>query len=281
MSADEVNYSQLDHRLELDGLVALVTGASSGIGRATTIRFAQVGARVAGLARSADGLNETCRLANRAAGRECCLPVICDVTSEDQLISAFARVIDAYGRIDIVVANAGSIQNASIQDTTLKLWQEMLDVLATAYFLTAREAFRHWLKAGIRGSLVFVTSKNAVVASPGAAAYSAAKAAAQHLGRSLAEEGGPRGIRTNIVLPDGVIRGTNILPPGEREKSAARHGVSPDRLEDYFKQRNALKVMVTPEDVAEAILFLAGPRSQKLNGVAITVDGGMVAAYLR
>jgi NAD(P)-dependent dehydrogenase (short-subunit alcohol dehydrogenase family) len=281
MVSSDVDYSQIDSRTELHGLTALITGASSGIGRATAVRFAQAGARVAALARTAGTLSETCTLANQASGEERCLPFVCDVTKEEQISSAFEAAIRSFGRIDIVVANAGSMQNAPIQDTPLRLWQDMLDVLATGYFLTAREAFRHWLKVGIRGSLVIITSKNAVVASPGASAYAAAKAAAQHLARTLAEEGGPHGIRTNTVLPDGVIRGTNILPPGERERSAARHGVPPERLEEYFQNRNALKVMVTPQDVAEAILFLAGPRSRALNGVAITVDGGMVAAYLR
>lgn len=277
----EVDYGKLDRQQELQGLAALVTGASSGIGRATAIRFAQAGARVAALARSEDTLQETCEIANQAVGENRALPLICDVTQEDQLVSAFEEAIKSFGKIDIVVANAGSMQNAPVHKTPLKLWQDMIDVLATAYFLTAREAFRHWVEAEVRGSLVFVTSKNAVAPSPGASAYAAAKAAAQHLARTLAEEGGPLGIRTNTVLPDGVIKGTNILPPGQREKSAARHGVSPDRLEDYYQQRNALKVMITPEDVAETILYLASPRSQKLNGAAITVDGGMAVAYLR
>jgi NAD(P)-dependent dehydrogenase (short-subunit alcohol dehydrogenase family) len=281
MTEVEVDYGQLDRQQELQGLAALVTGASSGIGRATSIRFAQAGAKVAALARSKEKLQEACKIANQTAGHTRAMPLICDVTREEQLVSAFEQAITSFGKIDIVVANAGSIQNAPIHKTSLKLWKDMIDVLATAYFLTAREAFRHWINAGVRGSLVFVTSKNAVAPSPGASAYSAAKAAAQHLARTLAEEGGPLGIRTNTVLPDGVIRGTNILPPGQREKSAARHGVTPDRLEEYYQQRNALKVMITPEDVAETILYLASPRSQKLNGTALTVDGGMAVAYLR
>lgn len=281
MSEDEINYAEIDGNKELEGLVALITGASSGIGRATAIRFAQVGAKVSVLARSQNKLEETCEIANIESGGERALPIVCDATIEDQMISAFEKTIKNFGNIDIVIANAGSMQNAPIQETPLKLWQDMFDVLATGYFLTAREAFRHWLDKSIRGSLVFVSSKNAVAPSPGASAYGAAKAAAQHLARTLAEEGGPHGIRTNTVLPDGVIRGTNILPPEQRKKSAARHGVPEDKLEEYFKNRNALKVMVTPQDVAESILFLAGPRSQKLNGVSITVDGGLPISYMR
>ena len=281
MSENKAHYEEIPKHKELEGKVALITGGSSGIGRATAIRFTQCGAKVAILARSKDGLEETCNRAKNSEGKQVCLPIICDVTRENEQIEAFVRTIEAFGHIDIVVANAGSFKNAPIQDTSLELWQEMIDVVATGYFLTAREAFRHWLGQKIRGSLVFVTSKNAVAPSPGASAYAAAKAASQHLARTLAEEGGPKGIRTNIVLPDAVIRGTNILSSEQRKKTAARHDVDPDNLEEYFKKRNALKVEITPEDVAESILFLAGPRGQKLNGVAITVDGGMAVAYLR
>lgn len=266
---------------ELEGKVALITGASSGIGRATAIRLAQEGARVAVLARSADRLNETILLINDQVGSGFAIPILCDVTLEEAIIDAFAQTIDTFGSLDIVVNNAGSMQNAPIENASLKLWQDMYDILATAYFLVARQAFRYWKANKRPGSLVFVTSKNAVAPSPGASAYASAKAASQHLARCLAEEGGPAGIRVNMVMPDAVIRGTNILPPEQRAKSAARHGIAPDQLEEYFRQRCALKVIITPEDIAETILFLAGPRSAHITGAAITVDGGMSIAYLR
>jgi NAD(P)-dependent dehydrogenase (short-subunit alcohol dehydrogenase family) len=266
---------------ELEGKVALITGASFGIGRATAIRLAQEGARVAVLARSANRLDETIRLIDEQVGSGNAFPIPCDVTIEQAVIDAFARTIRKFGDLDIVVNNAGSMQNALIENASLKLWQDMYDVLATAYFLVAREAFRFWKANKRRGSLVFVTSKNAVAPSPGASAYASAKAASQHLARCLAEEGGPAGIRVNMVMPDAVIRGTNILPAEQRAKSAARHGIPPNQLEEYFRQRCALKVMITPEDIAETILFLAGPRSAHITGAAITVDGGMSVAYLR
>ena len=266
---------------EVEGKVALVTGASFGIGRSTAFLLAQEGAYVAALARNQDRLNETISLIEKEVGPNRAIGITCDVTQEQAVIDAFQKTIQQFGDLDIVVSNAGSMQNAPVENASLKLWQDMYDVLATAYFLVSREAFRYWKKQKHGGSIIFVTSKNAVAPSPGVSAYASAKAASHHLARCLAEEGGPFGIRVNCVMPDGVIRGTNILPPEQRAKSAARHNIPVDQLEEYYRQRNALKVIVTPEDVAEAILFLAGPHSSKTTGASITVDGGMAVAYMR
>jgi len=266
---------------ELCGRNAIVTGGSYGIGRATAIRLAQAGAKVAVLARSRERLNESERLIKEVTTPENVVSFECDTSQEHQVVSAFSRVVQAFGQVDIVVNNAGSMRNAMIEDCPLELWEEMYAVLARGYFLVAREAFRHWKGQKLNGSLVFVVSKNAVTASPGASAYSTAKAAELHLARCLAEEGGSFGIRVNSVLPDGVIRGTNILPPGEREKSAARHGVRTEDLEEYYSKRNALKQPVTVEDVAEAILFFSSDRSAKMTGAVLNVDGGVISAYMR
>lgn len=266
---------------ELTGKVALITGASFGIGRATAIRMAREGACVALLARSPDRLAETAQLAEQVGGAGCSLSIVCDVTHEDEVIRAFNAATHHFGNLDIVINNAGSMQNAPIEDCPLQLWQDMMDVLATGYFLVAREAFRYWKKNARDGSMVFVTSKNAIAPSPGASAYSAAKAASQHMARCLAEEGGPAGIRVNCVMPDGIMRDTTILSPEQKAKSAARHNITVDQMDEYYRQRNALKVSIYVEDVAEAILFLSGPRSSKITGAALTVDGGMAVAYLR
>jgi NAD(P)-dependent dehydrogenase (short-subunit alcohol dehydrogenase family) len=266
---------------ELIGLTALVTGGSFGIGRATAIRLAKAGAKVAILARGRERLDESERLLKEVTSSDNVISIVCDTKQEDQVISAFSKVVDAFGQIEIVVNNAGSMRNALIEDCSLELWEEMYAVLARGYFLVAREAFRHWKSRKISGSMVFVVSKNAVTASPGASAYSTAKAAELHLARCLAEEGGAFGIRVNSVLPDGVLRDTNILHPEERKKSAARHGVTSEELEEYFRNRNALKRLVTVEDVAEAILFFSSDRSSKITGAILNVDGGLLSSYLR
>jgi NAD(P)-dependent dehydrogenase (short-subunit alcohol dehydrogenase family) len=155
-------------------------------------------------------------------------------------------------------------------------------VLGTGYFLTARAAFRVLQRQGTGGSIVFVASKNALVAGRNAAAYSAAKAAELHLARCLAEEGGPAGIRVNTVNPDAVLTGSRIWDSSWREERAASYGIAPDELEEHYRARTTLGVNIEPEDIAAAVLhFASDARSGKTTGNMLNVDGGVAAAYPR
>ena len=127
---------------------------------------------------------------------------------------------------------------------------------------------------------MFVASKNGLVGGRNAAAYSSAKALEIHLARCLAEEGGAH-IRVNTVNPDAVLRGSGIWDSAWREQRAQTYGIDPDQLEEHYRARTTLKVNVLPEDVAEAVLFLASHRSAKSTGNILNVDGGVVAAYTR
>ena len=160
-------------------------------------------------------------------------------------------------------------------------WERSFAVLARGYFLAAREVFRVLIEQGRGGSVVFVASKNALVAGANAAAYSAAKAASLHLARCLAEEGGPHGIRVNTVNPDAVIQGSSIWSSDWKAERASTYGVSEDELGRFYQGRTKLGVEVLPEDVAEAIAYFAGPRSRKSTGNILNVDGGVTAAYPR
>ena len=164
-----------------------------------------------------------------------------------------------YGGLDILVASAGLATSAPITETTLDDWELNYAVLARGYFLAAREAFRVLLEQGRGGSVVFVGSKNALVAGANAAAYSSAKAASLHLARCLAEEGGPHGIRVNTVNPDAVIQGSSIWSSDWKAERASTYGVSEDELQTFYQGRTKLGVAVLPEDVAEAIAFFVGP----------------------
>lgn len=265
----------------LSGQVALVTGAASGIGRATANRLARAGAHVVAADINAAGVLAVAEAINDVHGEGRALAVPTDVTDEALVRRVFHEAAVAFGGVDIVVSNAGLLSVQAIENTTLAEWRRLHDVLATGYFLVARAAFRLWREQGSGGSLIFVASKNALAAGTEIAAYSAAKAAALHLARCLAEEGGPHGIRVNCVCPDAVIEGSELWSDSQRRERARTYGIAPEELEAYYRDRTALKVNITPDDVAEAILFFASAQSAKTTGAVLTVDGGIRAAYVR
>ena len=273
--------AQAPERGELAGRVALITGGASGIGRATARLLATRGAHVVvadlNFERAQQVADEI--VATNGLRRGLALPV--DVTSEDAVVEMTQRAVFAYGGLDILIASAGLATSAPITETTLEEWDQNYAVLARGYFLAAREAFRVLLDQDRGGSVVFVASKNALVAGANAAAYSSAKAASLHLARCLAEEGGPHGIRVNTVNPDAVIQGSSIWSSEWKAKRANTYGVSEEDLQTFYQGRTKLGVAVLPEDVAEAIAFFAGPRSAKSTGNVINVDGGVTAAYPR
>ncbi len=266
---------------ELAGRVAVVTGGASGIGRATAYRLAQEGAHVAILDINLDGAQLVADDLVAQHGHRRALALHCDVTSEAAVAEAYRQIILAYGGIDVVVSNAGIAIAAPIDQTSVSDWQRTMGILAEGYFLVSREAFRIWKKQGTGGSLIYVCSKNSVYAGKNASVYSAAKAAELHMARCLAAEGGEYGIRVNSVLPDAVLQGSGLWDAGWREARAAGYGIAPDELDDFYRQRTVLNVNIFPEDIAETISFLAGPRSSKTTGGAITVDGGVAAAFVR
>lgn len=265
----------------LDGHVALITGAASGIGRAAAMRLARDGAHVVIADRNAEGAMTVADAVVRQRGFRRAIAAPLDVTSEDAVDVGFAEAVLAYGGVDIVVNNAGISMSAPVEATTLADWRFQFDILSTGYFLTARAGFRLMRAQGSGGAFVFVASKNAVAAGRNAGAYSAAKAAELHLARCLAEEGGAAGIRVNTVLPDAVLSGSSIWNSAWRAERAATYGITEDQLEAHYRARTTLKVNVLPEDVAEAICFFASPVSAKTTGGVLTVDGGVPAAYVR
>jgi rhamnulose-1-phosphate aldolase/alcohol dehydrogenase len=262
---------------ELQGRVALVTGAAGGIGRAVVRALSGAGASVVAFDLDGDGAADAvAKLGEGGAA------VAGDVTSEAAVAEAFAAAVDAFGGVDIVVSNAGIASSAPIGETTLAEWQRNQSVLGTGYFLVAREAFRVMQAQGRGGAMVFVASKNALVAGPNASAYSSAKAAELHLARCLAEEGGPSGIRVNTVNPDAVLQGSRIWDSSWRNERADAYGIEADQLEEHYRRRTALGVNVLPEDVAGAVLhFASDARSGKSTGNILNVDGGVAAAFPR
>jgi rhamnulose-1-phosphate aldolase/alcohol dehydrogenase len=263
------------------GKVVLITGAASGIGKAAALKLAAEGAHVVIADINADGGEATAADIVKKFGEKRAIFVQTDVTSESAVQNAFNAAILAYGGVDVLVNNAGIAGGAAIEDTTLAMWQKNMDILATGYFLMAREATRVMKAQKLGGTMVFVGSKNSLAPAKGAVAYGAAKAAEVHIARSLAEELGAAGIRVNSVLPDAVIQGSSIWDSEWKEARAKQYGIKVEELNDYYRKRNILQAEILPEDIAEAIAFLGGPRSAKTTGAVLTVDGGVAAAYVR
>lgn len=278
---EDLKLQRMPKAKSLAGQIAMVTGGAGGIGRATANRLLREGACVvladideAALASANDELA-------KAYGKDFVRPVLINVTSEDQVISGFAETAVEFGGIDILVSNAGLASSAPIEETTLALWNKNMDILSTGYFLVSREAFRLFRAQKIGGNVVFVASKNGLAASPNAAAYCTAKAAEIHLARCLALEGAEAQIRVNVVNPDAVLRGSKIWTGEWKEQRAAAYKMSTDDLEEHYRSRSMLKRSVFPEDIAEAIYFLASDMSAKSTGNIINVDAGNAQSFTR
>ena len=280
-SLEEAKLQRLPRPGPLEGRVALVTGAAGGIGGATARRLLEEGACVVLSDLDADGLAGAAAEAEAAYGVDRVRAVRTDVTDEASVAQALLYAALEFGGLDLLVCCAGLASSAPYEETTIETWRLNLDVLATGYFLVSRDGFRLMQRQGLDGSIVFVGSKNALVASPDAAAYCTAKAAELHLARCLAVEAAEHGIRVNVVNPDAVIRGSKIWSGSWRKERAAGYNVPEDQLEEFYRKRSLLKRSVLPEDIAEAVLFFASDRSAKSTGNIVNVDGGNAAAFTR
>ncbi|MBI4012750.1 MAG: bifunctional rhamnulose-1-phosphate aldolase/short-chain dehydrogenase [Candidatus Rokubacteria bacterium] len=261
--------------------VALVTGAAGGIGRAVARRLAREGAHV--VAADVDGAGAARVAAEivKEAGPARALGVAMDVTSETAVQAGIRAAVEAYGGLDVVVSNAGIAHSSPLDAMALADWERSFAVNATGHFLVTREALRVLKAQGLGGSLVFVATKNVMAPGKDFAAYSAAKAAEAQLAKVAAIEGGPHGVRANIVNPDAVFRDSGLWSEEVRRERARAQGIALDQLEEFYRKRNLLGVSVLPEDVAEAVLFLASDRSAKTTGCTLTVDGGVRDAFPR
>jgi len=265
---------------ELTRRIALITGAVGAIGRAIADRFAQEGAHVIITDLDGTACEEVAREICMRYGMGMAVGIPMDVTCEKSVHKAFQEAILAFGGMDILVSNAGIAHSARIEELTLADWQRSLDVNATGHFLVTREAVRLFREQGIGGNIILNVTKNALAAGAEFGAYSAAKAAELQLGRVLAIENGPLGIRVNMLNPDAIFS-AGLWSPEMKAKRARAQGIPVEKVEEFYQQRNLLKASVRAEDVAEAALWLASDRSAKTTGCIIPVDGGVREAFPR
>ena len=258
--------------------VALVTGGGSGIGRATAARLAAEGACVV----VADRDGEAAQAVAGAIGpADVATAVTVDVTDEAAIGEAVRAAVLAFGGIDLVVNNAGLSISKPLTETTAADWDTQHEVMARGSFLVSREAARVMLAQDMGGDIVYICSKNSVVAGPDNVAYGAAKASQAHQVRLLAAELGPHRIRVNGVNPDAVVRGSGIFAGGWGAQRAAIYGVPEEELGAFYAKRTLLKREVLPEHVAAAVFALTAGDLPLTTGLHIPVDAGVAAAFLR
>ncbi|MEO7496570.1 MAG: bifunctional rhamnulose-1-phosphate aldolase/short-chain dehydrogenase [Massilia sp.] len=278
---EEAKLQRMPKPKSLAGRIALVTGGAGGIGQAVARQLLQEGACVMLTDIDQEALDSAYNGLVKVAGKDALSTVRANITSEADVESILADTALRFGGVDLLISNAGIASSAPLEDTTLEIWQRNQDILVTGYFLVSRAAFRIMKQQDLGGSMVFVASKNGLVASAGASAYCTAKAAEIHLARCIALEGANHGIRVNVVNPDAVIRGSRIWDGKWKEERAQSNKIESDDVEEFYRKRSMLKLSVLPEDIAEAVYFLASDKSAKSTGNIINVDAGNAAAFTR
>lgn len=249
--------------------IAVVTGASSGIGRAAAARFGRDGAAVLAVGRKGDALAEVARDVERAGGR--CVAFEADVTAADAPDAIVARAIEAFGGLTTLVNAAGIIANGTVENTPDPAWDEMLDINLRAPFRLMRAAAPHLVAAQRAAttptaSVVNVSSVTGLRAFPGVLAYCVSKAGLDQLTRCAALELAGQGVRVNAVNPGVTV--TNLH---------RRSGVNEENYAAFLersKQTHPLGRAGTPEEIADLIAFLASAQAGWITGETISIDGG-------
>lgn len=254
---------------ELEGRAALVTGATSGIGRATALRFAAEGARVALVGRDAETLGAVAEEV-RAVGAEA-VGVQADVTAEAHARRAVETAAERLGGIDVLVNAAGIIANGTVETTQLSDWDAMMNVNLRSVFHLMQLAAPHLEKRP--GNVVNVSSVTGLRAFPGVLAYCVSKAGVDQLTRCAALELAPKGVRVNAVNPGVVVTQVH-----------RRGGMSEEKYADFLEHSRTthpLGRVGAAEEVAELILFLASDRASWITGATYSIDGGRAQTCAR
>jgi len=275
---------------ELSRHVVLVVGGGSGIGRETALLAAELGANVIIADRSIETARKVAEEARAFAGEEGSLSVAMDIRQRDSIRQSLRDVISAYGGLDVLINTAALFPTSEDGQITDEQWEATLDVNVTSNYVLVDEASRILRDQNLEASVVLTSSANAVVPKRGSEAYDVSKAALNHLVRELAVSLAPK-IRVNGISPATVVKGSTMFPRDRVVASLKKYQISYDDsasdeqlrtlLVDFYAKRNLMHRPIDPRDCANAILFLAGPKSHCTTGHIIPVDGGLTEAFLR
>ncbi|WUI01707.1 SDR family oxidoreductase [Spirillospora sp. NBC_00431] len=244
--------------------VLIVTGGGSGIGAAVAADAAGRGDTVVICGRRKEALE-------RVAAETGAEPRVCDVSQPEAVTALVDDVVAAHGRLDGLVANAGTIRNGGVLDLTPEDWDVTFQTNLTSVFLLAKAALPHLIET--KGSLVAVSSVAALRVPLGAAAYATSKAALTMLTQTIAVDYGPRGVRANVVCP-GWIR--TEMSDMEMGMFGEPHGIGREEAYDEVTRLVPQRRAGTPAEAAAAIMWLLGPEASYVNGSVLSVDGGTV-----
>lgn len=248
-----------------DGKVAIVTGGGAGIGKACVLRLVEEGARIVIGDMSADDGEATRRIVDDAGGEA--IFVEGNVVSEADCHAWASAALEAWGRIDILVANAGARVNGSILDATEEDWEIIVNVNLRGVAYCCKAALPAMI-AQRSGSIVMISSANAHVGRAGMPLYDATKAGVVSLARGLAVAHGKDGIRANAILPGYTITDFH-------ERNAAKSGVTPEEMRARNQGYGLLGAPAEPHQLAAAVYFLASDDASNITGQALMVDGGL------
>ncbi|MFD3557058.1 SDR family NAD(P)-dependent oxidoreductase [Streptomyces goshikiensis] len=243
--------------------VVVVTGAASGIGKQTAIEFARQAAQV--VVADIDERHGAAVVADMKNDGLDAIFVRTDLTSEADCENLIAAATDTFGRLDVLVNNAGIEISTPLHEMSEQEWDKLVDTNLKSMFLCSKHALRHMIGAK-DGAIVNVCSVSGLVAWPGIAAYNATKGGVMMLTKSLAVDYAPYGIRANCVCP-------SIIDTPMTDTSIGNDA----SVKEEKAKLNPIGRLGTPEDVANAILFLASEKSSFITGAALTVDGGYTA----
>jgi L-rhamnose 1-dehydrogenase len=246
--------------MRLKDKVAIVTGATRGIGRAIAVRFGQEGARVAVVGRDEDKGHETVRLVVKAGGEA--IFVSTDVSDSAQVQALVDTVVNRWDRVDILVNNAAICPFMGFLEMPESLWDQVLDVNLKGYFLCSQAAARVMVEKGIQGRIIAISSISSEFGGSQQAHYCASKAGINLLVKSMAISLGPHGITCNGILP------------GTVETDINREALSDPEVRDYWLARGPIGGLGQPEDIAGPALFFASDDSAWCTGSMLVVDGG-------